>query len=59
MAKNPIRCKQVMNNQIVEQLTTFNYLEVELTRDRKIRDEVKRHCTKAVQICGCLSEAQK
>ncbi|XP_055378925.1 uncharacterized protein LOC129610383 [Condylostylus longicornis] len=56
IAKNPIRCKLVINNKSVEQVMKFNYLGVETTAYRDIKAEMSKQTNKASLISGCLRQ---
>jgi hypothetical protein len=56
IAKHPIRCKLVNNNEIIEQTSEVNYLGIQLTSDGNTEREVYEQLMKANRIIGCLGE---
>jgi len=46
VAKEPRRCKLAVNDEIVEQVMPFRYLEVEITAHQDKRSEVKNQTDK-------------
>ncbi|XP_029174771.1 uncharacterized protein LOC114943358 [Nylanderia fulva] len=54
IAKEPIRCKLMVNDHIVEQVMSFNYLRVETYSDRYLLNEARTQTNKAARIAGYL-----
>jgi len=54
VAKEPIRCKLAIDNEIVEQVMSFRYLGAEITADQNRIHEVKEQVNKASRIAGYL-----
>lgn len=57
IAKDPVRCKVVAGDNIIQQVTKFNYLGVETASDRNISREVRTQADKAARISGCLRDS--
>lgn len=55
VAKDPIRCKPVLNNYIIEQVMRIKYLGAEITSQGNTLNEVQEQITKANRISGCLN----
>lgn len=56
IAKEPIRCKLEIDNQMVEQVSTTKYLGIKLSYDNNIEDEVRDQTIKANRTAGCLND---
>lgn len=56
IAKEPIRCKLVVNDHIIEQVMGFSYLGVETSSDRYLVNEVRTQANKAARIAGYLRD---
>lgn len=56
VAKNPIRCKLTINDQMIEQVMSFKYLGIEITYCQDRKTEVVHQTMKAARIAGCLRE---
>lgn len=54
ISKMPIRCKLQSANKVIEQVNTFNYLGIDITDSKRLKDEVRRSTNKAAQISGAL-----
>ncbi|XP_044744146.1 uncharacterized protein LOC123306294 [Coccinella septempunctata] len=55
-AKEPIRCKIVINGEILEQVSRFIYLGVTVSSERRIVEEVRTQAHKVDKIGGCLRD---
>lgn len=55
IAKNPIRCKLVVDNQIIEQVLEIKYLGITLTSSGQTEKEIKEQIIKGNRIAGCLN----
>lgn len=55
-SREPRRCKLEMEGKIIEQVMAFNYLGVEITSNRNLKEEVTRQANKAIRVSGCLRE---
>lgn len=58
VGKNTTRCKVVVNDQIIEQVISFNNLGVEETIDRNIRKKVK-HLSVKGKVLGTEKTIRK
>jgi len=56
VAKEPRRCKLAVNYEIVEQVMSIRYLQVEITAHQNRTSEVKNIIDKASKIAGCLKD---
>ncbi|XP_050452220.1 uncharacterized protein LOC126851927 [Cataglyphis hispanica] len=56
ISKEPIRCKLVINDEIIEQVMKLNYLGIEASSDRNIIREVQTQADKANRISGYLKD---
>ncbi|XP_050447499.1 uncharacterized protein LOC126849579 [Cataglyphis hispanica] len=56
IAKEPIRCKLAVNDEIIEQVMSFKYLGVEISSNQDRKKEVQGQIDKAARISGCLKE---
>ena len=54
IAKNNIKCEIKLKGTTIEQVQKFNYLGVEISAKRDLKQEVKMQTTKAARISGCL-----
>lgn len=54
IAKTPLTCNIQINNNPIEQLSRINYLGVEISSKRDVREEVKSQVVKGARISGCL-----
>lgn len=55
-AREPKRCKPVINNEIVEQVTTFRYLGVDISSCNEPIKDLKYQINKASLTSGCLRD---
>ena len=55
ISKTNQRCEIKLENTILEQVSKFNYLGVEISSKRNLREEDKIHVTKGARISGCLN----
>lgn len=56
IAKEPIRCKLAVKDEIIEQVMSFKYLGVEISSSQDRKKEVQDQINKAARISGCLKE---
>ena len=56
ISKEPLKCNLQVNNMNVEQVTSFNYLGIQITSSKDLTTEVRHQATKASRISGCLNE---
>ena len=56
ISKEPLRCKLQIYNTTIEQVTSFNYLGVQITSSKDLNTEVRHQAIKASRISGCLNE---
>jgi hypothetical protein len=56
IAKQPIRCKLVNDNEIIEKTSEVNYLGIKLMSDGNTEREVCEQLMKANRITGCLDD---
>lgn len=56
ISKEPIRCKVVANDKIIDQVMRFKYLGVETSSDRNLIDEIRTQTNKSSQISGFLKD---
>ncbi|XP_050457558.1 uncharacterized protein LOC126854663 [Cataglyphis hispanica] len=56
IAKEPIRCKLTINDEIIEQVMSFKYLGVEISSNQDRKKEVQGQIDKAARISGYLKE---
>ncbi|XP_072764658.1 uncharacterized protein [Anoplolepis gracilipes] len=57
IAKEPIRCKLVVNDHIIKQVMSFNYLGVETYSGRYLLNKARTQTNnKAARIAGCLRD---
>jgi hypothetical protein len=56
IAKQPVRCKLLDDNEIIEQTSEVNYLGIKLTSDENTEREVSEQLMKANRIIGCLDD---
>ena len=56
ISKEPLKCNLQVNNINVEQVTSFNYLGVQITSSKDLTTEVRHQAIKAPRISGCLNE---
>jgi hypothetical protein len=56
IGKHPVRCKLVNDNEIIQQTSEVNYLEIKLTNDKNTEREVSQHLMKANRIIGFLDD---
>ena len=54
ISKNNIKCEIKLKDTTMEQVLQFNYLGVEISAKRDLKQEVKMQTTKAARISGCL-----
>ena len=54
ISKNDIKCEIKLKDTTMEQVLQFNYLGVEISAKRDLKQEVKLQTTKAARISGCL-----
>ena len=54
VSKRNIKCEIRIKNTLLDQVSTFNYLGVEISAKRDLKQEVKNQATKAARISGCL-----
>ena len=52
--KRNIKCEIRIKITLLDQVSTFNYLGVEISAKRDLKQEVKNQATKAARISGCL-----
>lgn len=55
-SKDPIRCKSVVDNTIIEQVIFFPYLGIDITSNQDGVSEVRIQVNKAIRISGGLNE---
>ncbi|XP_057654786.1 uncharacterized protein LOC130893037 [Diorhabda carinulata] len=55
-SKTPIRCKLVIDDQIIHQVMEFKCLGIEISGFEHIENEVREQTTKALRIAACLNE---
>lgn len=58
IAKEPIRCKLVVEEEIIEQVSSFQYLgiEIRVSSDRNLYKEVRQQALKGARISGYLRD---
>jgi hypothetical protein len=56
ISREPLRCKLQVYNTTIEQVTSFNYLGVQMTSSKDLTTEVRHQAIKASRISGCLNE---
>ena len=56
ISKVPLKCNLQVNNTKVEQVTSLNYLGVQITSSKDLTTEVRHQAIKASRISGCLNE---
>lgn len=56
IAKEPVRCKLMVEEKVIEQVRKFKYLGLEITSNRNIVEEVRSQATKATLISGQLRD---
>ena len=56
ISKEPLKCNLQVNNMNVEQVTSFNYLGVQIKSSKDLTTEVRHQAIKASRISGCLKE---
>ena len=54
ISRNNIKCKIKLKDTTIEQVPKFNYLGVEISAKRDLKQEVKMQTKKAAHISGCL-----
>ena len=54
ISRNYAKCEVKLKDTMIEQVTKFNYLGVELSAKRDLKQEVRIQATKAARISGCL-----
>ena len=54
--KEPLRCKLQLYNQIIEQVSSFTYLGIQITSYQDLCDEVRHQTLKASRISGYLND---
>lgn len=54
IAREPRRCKLEINNKIIEQVFSFNYLGVTISPYGSLKDSVRHQMNKAARISGAL-----
>jgi hypothetical protein len=54
ISRNHIECNINLRDTTIEQVPRFNYLGVEISAKRDLKQEVRTHTTKAARISGCL-----
>ena len=55
-AKDPVRCKLVVENNIIEQVSQFKYLGIELSGYHDPVKDLRSQVNKATAISGCLRQ---
>lgn len=55
-SKYPLRCKLVVDDQIIQQEMTFKYLGIELCGFGDVESEVRQQVNKALRTAGCLND---
>ena len=50
VSKRNIKCEIRIKNTLLDQISTFNYLGVEISAKRDLKQEVKNQATKAARI---------
>ncbi|XP_057652398.1 uncharacterized protein LOC130891588 [Diorhabda carinulata] len=53
-SRTPIRCKLIVDDQIIHQVMKFKYLGIEISGE--VENEVREQTTKALRISACLNE---
>lgn len=53
---SPIRCKLQVDDNIIEQILTFNYLGVTIASYGDLHGEVSQQAQKATRVSGCLNQ---
>jgi hypothetical protein len=56
ISREPLRCKLQIYNTTIEQVTSFNYLGVQITSSKDLTTEVRHQAIKASRISVCLNE---
>lgn len=56
IAKEPQRCKLMVNNKAIEQVMTFTYLGVEISSYGNLTKEITSQTIKANSVAGCLKD---
>ncbi|XP_044760249.1 uncharacterized protein LOC123317707 [Coccinella septempunctata] len=56
IAREPKRCKIVINNEIIEQVSKFEYLGVEISDCGGLKAAVRKQANKAAYVSGCLRD---
>ncbi|XP_045479803.1 uncharacterized protein LOC123684554 [Harmonia axyridis] len=56
ISKDPIRCKLVVNDRIIEQVMNIKYLGVEITSDGNNNKEARQQVMKGARISGYLRD---
>ena len=56
ISREPVRCKLQLDNTIVEQVPSFNFLGIQITSSKIVSEEVRPQAIKASKISGCLNE---
>lgn len=55
-SKIPVRCKLVVDDQIIQQEMKFKYLGIELSGFGDVESEVRQQTNKALRVAGCLND---
>jgi hypothetical protein len=56
ISREPLRCKLSVYNTTIEQVTSFNYLDVQITSSKDLTTEVRHQDIKDSRISGWLNE---
>ncbi|XP_048516533.1 uncharacterized protein LOC125502453 [Dendroctonus ponderosae] len=56
ISKDPIRCKLVVSEHIIQQVMNFNYLRLQVSSSRGTVNKVENQIRKAVRVSGCLRD---
>ena len=56
ISKEPLKCTLQVYNTTIEQVTSFNYLGVQITSSKNLHTEVRHQAIKASRITGCLND---
>lgn len=56
ISKEPRKCKQKVEDKIIENIMTFNYFGAKVISKADLNEKVTRQTTKAGKVSGCLWE---
>lgn len=56
ISKELIRCKLAIDDQLIEQVFSFNYLDINTSSSRDVTKEVRSQVNRASIISGCLRD---